>query len=337
MRKEQWKTLEKMAAGEDAGLQKALIIDSPWIPPFLEISTEDFVKDQDLHLRSWMKIVDSYPEIIFFPDFWVERGMAAEPSGFGAPVTWYPDQPPTVGHIFEDIDDAEGLKLPDPGKDGLMPGILEQYTRILPQVRDKGMDIKIVAARGPLTLASHLMGVTNFLMALKSEPEKTLGLLKITTATVKGWIQAQAEVLPGCEGYFVLDDIMGFLSQDDYLEFAHPFLEDIFSIPAVLKCLHNDTPNPAAFSWIPKLGVNLFNFSHELPIPRVREQVGDGVILMGNIPPLAVMAHGSYDEVLSAARECVDQNAGNPRFLLSAGGGTSMGTPEYSLKALMDA
>jgi uroporphyrinogen-III decarboxylase len=337
MRKEQWKTLEKMASGEDAGLQKALIIDSPWIPPFLGFSTEDFVKNEKLNFQSWMKIVKSYPEIIFLPDFWVERGMAAEPSGFGAPVTWYPDQPPTVGHLFENIDEAEGLQVPDPDRDGLMPGILGQYTRILPQVRDEGMDIKLVAARGPITLASHLMGVTNFLLALKSEPDKTSRLLKVTTATVKRWIQAQSEVLPGCEGYFVLDDIMGFLSEEDYLEFAHPCFEDIFSIPAVLKGLHNDTPNPSAFSWLPKLGVNLFNFSHELPISRVRELVGDGVILMGNIPPLAVMAHGTYNEVLTAARACTDQNAGYPRFLLSAGGGASMGTPEYSLKALIDA
>jgi uroporphyrinogen-III decarboxylase len=336
MRPDQWNILEAMISGEQRGLQKALIIDSPWIPSFLGISTEDFVLDETLHLESWMKIVQQYPDIIFFPDFWVERGMAAEPSGFGTPVTYYPDHPPTVGHIFEDIEDAEGLKEPDPRKDGLVPIILSQYSRILPKVREAGMDINIVAARGPMTLASHLMGVTNFLLALKSEPEKTHRLLQITTATVKRWIMAQSDVLPACKGYLVLDDIMGFLSEEDYLEFAHPYFSDVFSIPAALKGLHNDTPNPVAFSHIPELGVNLFNFSHELPIPRVRSLVGDGIMLMGNIPPLEVMAQGSEEAVRSAAARCIAENGRHPRFLLSAGGGTSMGTPDSSIRALAE-
>jgi uroporphyrinogen-III decarboxylase len=337
MKLEQWNILEKMVSGKEGSPHAALIVDSPWIPPFLGISTEDYITQPDVHFQANMEIIRRFPEIIFFPGFWVEAGMAAEPSGFGTTLTYYPDQPPTVGHIIDDISEIDRLRIPHPEKDGLMPRILDQYRGVLPLVRDKGMDIKIVAARGPMTLASHLMGVTNFLVGLKTEAEKTHTLMKMMTQTVKNWLDAQAAVLPGVEGIFILDDIMGFLSEEDYLEFAHGYFKELFDLPVTLKALHNDTPNPVSFKYLGDLGVNIFNFSHLVPIPDLRAMAGEDIVLMGNISPLDIMVNGSYDDVLAAAKECVRQNGGNPKFLLSAGGGVSMGTPESTIRAIIDA
>lgn len=334
MTEDQWGILKAMVAGKKVGLTKALIIDSPWIPSHMGIPTDTFIKDEQVHLESWFKIVRDYPQIIFFPDFWVERGMAAEPSGFGCPITYYTNQPPTVSHVATTIEEAVRLKVPAPHTDGLMPDILAQYRRILPKVRAQDMDIRIIAARGPLTLASHVMGVTSFLLALKNEPEKTHELLRITTETVKRWLIAQMEILPGCQGYFLMDDILGFLSQEDYLQFAHPYLKEIFSLPGTLKCLHNDTPNPVAFCHLPSLGVNLLNFSHQLSLSKVRQMVGSNMILMGNIPPMEVLVRGTVQEVMTAARYCIEENGNENNFLLSAGGGTSIGTPASSIEAL---
>ena len=337
MRQDQWKTIERILAGKHAGIQPALIVDSPWIPPFLGISTESYIRELAVYLQANMEIVNRFPEIVFFPGFWVEMGMAAEPSGFGAEVVYYPDQPPTIRHVIEDIDDVSQLRQPNPEKDGLMPEVLAKYRKILPLVREKGMDIKIVAARGPMTLASHLMGVTNFLIGLKTEPEKTHILMKIMTKTVKDWLEAQAEALQYIDGIFVLDDIMGFLNESDYLEFAHGYFKDIFSVPVTLKALHNDTPNSVSFKHLNDLGVNMFNFSHLVPISTLREFVGDSIVIMGNISPLDIMVNGSYEEVYQAAQNCIKENNGHPRFMLSAGGGVSMGTPETTIRAIIHA
>lgn len=337
MRPDQWNVLTGALRGEPGQVRASLIVDSPWIPPFLGISTEEYLHEADVHFRANVEILERFPELILFPGFWVERGMAAEPSGFGARVTYYPNQPPTVHHVLSDISDVDRLAQPNPLSDGLMPEILRQYRETLPLVHDLGMDIRIVAARGPMTLASHLMGVTEFLIGLKLEPDLTHRLLHITTSLVRDWLDAQAQQLPNVAGVLILDDIMGFLSEADYLEFAHPYFQELFSVPVEVKALHNDTPNPVSFRHIPDLGVNLFNFSHMVPIRELRDMVGDSVVLMGNISPLDTMVYGTYDEVFATARGCIEENGGHPRFLLSAGGGVSMGTPASSIQAILDA
>lgn len=337
MRHDHWHALKRTLRGEASELRAALIVDSPWIPPYLGLSTEEYIHVPEVHFRANVAVIEEFPEMIPFPGFWVERGMAAEPSGFGARVEYYPDQPPTIHHLITDIHEVERLPQPNPLTDGLMPGILKQYRETLPLVQEMGMEIRVVAARGPMTVASHLMGVTEFLISLKTEPDLTHRLLRKTTTLVRDWITAQAEQLPAVEGMLILDDIMGFLSEADYLEFAHPYFKELFSIPLEVKALHNDTPNPISFRHIADLGVNIFNFSHLVPIPDLRAMAGDSVVLMGNISPLDIMVKGSYEDVYAAACRCIEKNGGHPRFILSAGGGVSMGTPASSIQAILDA
>jgi len=338
MRPENWLRLSMAARGEPLPAPPvALIVDSPWIPGYLGISTVDYITIPDVWFQANMTVMNRFPEAIFLPGFWVEPGMAAEPSAFGCRVTFPSNMPPSIRPIAADIAELDALAPVNPRQDGLMPLVLAQYRQVLPKVRAEGMDIRIAASRGPLALASHLLGLTAFLVGLKTEPEKTHRLLKITTRTVKEWLEAQAEVLPGVEGIMLLDDVMGFLSREDYLEFAHPCFKEVFSAAAGLKILHNDTDSPVCYEFLSDLGVNVFNFTHLQAIRSVRERVGDSVCLMGNVAPLDVLARGNAEDTAKNARSCIAENSGHPAFLLSAGGGVSPGTPEENIRALITA
>jgi uroporphyrinogen decarboxylase len=196
----------------------------------------------------------------------------------------------------------------------------------------------MVAARGPLTVATHLMGVTPFLLGLKLEAAATHRLLRITTTLVRHWLEAQAAGLREVEGILVLDAIAGFLSPKDYLEFAHPYLKEVFdAFPRALRIFHNDTDNPVSYRYLGDLGIHGFNFTHLQPIAKVRECIGPAICLLGNVPPLEVLAQGQRDDVVRAARACLDAHPDHKGLILSAGGGTSPGTPGANIRALVEA
>jgi uroporphyrinogen decarboxylase len=218
-----------------------------------------------------------------------------------------------------------------------MPLVCTMYRRIEPQVKDAGHVIKIVAARGPLALAAHLLGVTTFLLGLKLDPANTHRLLKICAQTVRDFLQAQAEALSEVEAILLLDDLVGFLSPADYQAFAHPYLQMILdAFPGALKFLHNDTRNPSSYPHLAGLGVQVFNFTHLQPLDEVRGLVGPQVCLMGNIAPLDILTNGTPEMVRQAARACRAAHPG-PGFILSAGGGVSPGTPGENIAALLSA
>jgi uroporphyrinogen decarboxylase len=206
-----------------------------------------------------------------------------------------------------------------------------------PKINDAGESIKIVAGRGPLAIGTHLMGLTEFLVGMKLDPDNMHKLLKLTTTLVKNWLEAQAVVLSEVEGILVLDDIVGFLSKDDYMEFAHPYLKEIFdAFPNTVKIYHNDTDGDAYYDSLEDLGVNIFNFTHLKTIAEVRSKVGDKVCLLGNIPPLEELVQGTPDSVKASTKKCLE-DAGDRGIILSAGGGASPGTPKENIQAMLDA
>ena len=139
------------------------------------------------------------------------------------------------------IDDVNSICVPQPENDGLMPFVLHWYKWVQEKLKEYGISVKMVAARGPLAIAAHLRGATEFLIDLKTEAAQTKKLLEITTETVIKWLKAQILVLGTVEGILVLDDIIGFLSKTDYMEFAHPYLKAIFdAFPNAIKVYHND-------------------------------------------------------------------------------------------------
>jgi uroporphyrinogen-III decarboxylase len=339
MTRAQWDIIKRYARGEEfATPPVALIVDSPWIPGYLGCSTLDYLTVPEVWLDANLRIEREFPEVIFLPGGWVEIGMAAEPSAFGCKVSLFADRTPVAHPIVSGIEELDRLTTPDPRADGFMPVILNYYRRLEPRLNDAGQVVKMVAARGPLTVATHLMGVSHFLLGMKLEAAATHRLLRITTTLVKDWLHAQGEALKEVEGILMLDDIAGFMSAKDYQEFAHPYLKEIFdAFPRAVKMFHNDTDNPVSYKFLRDLGIHIFNFTHLQPLAKVRDLVGPEICLLGNVPPLEVLAQGTPEQVRQAASECLGQHPSRKGFILSAGGGTSPGTPGANIRALVDA
>jgi uroporphyrinogen decarboxylase len=293
---ENWQNFLAVARGEDTGrIPVALIVDSPWMPGFLGMDTIDFFLFPDRWLGAHLGLIDRFPDVVFLPGFWVEYGMAAEPSAFGTPIMWRHDAPPALRHLSLPPDQWANLPRPDPHTDGLMPLVLRHLEHL---ERGGGLPephrIHFVAARGPLALATHVLGTTQFLEATAAEPEATQAALEICTELVIRFLQAQLDCLREPQGILLLDDIVGMLSPRAFKRVALPHLQRIFgAFEGLVRIYHNDTPCPHLLKHLPEAGFEVFNFSHETDIAEAREALGPEMVLLGNVAPLGLLAKGT--------------------------------------------
>jgi uroporphyrinogen decarboxylase len=337
MKPHQWEIFKQAARRQFPGtMPVALIIDSPWIPGYFGITHLRYYLDAELWFKSNLALAEEFPDIIFLPSWWVEYGMAIEPSALGCRITFLPDQPPSLSPVLRRPGEVEDLSPVNPYTDGLMALALERYRMHKQRILDSGHTLPLVAARGPLCLAAFLRGLSNFMVDIMESPAATHKLLTFATDAVIRWLQAQAEVIgDSVEGMLVLDDIPGLLSRNTYLEFAHPYLKQICSaFPSEwIKVYHNDANIRPFLSELPETGFHVLNWTHNIDVAEALSKTGGKICLMGNVAPLDTGVRGSPDQVRYTALEVLRKTGGR-NCILSLGGGVSPGMPKANIAAL---
>lgn len=332
-----WNQFAAVARGGQAErVPVALIVDSPWLPGYAGIDTLDYFLRPEEWLRVNMGLLERFPDVVWIPGLWVEYGMAAEPSAFGARVIWHRDQPPSIEPVRGGLAALDGIDPPDPWRHGLMPLVLHRYSDAERRLLPEGVNVRMVAARGPFAVGAWLLGMSDFLVALKVEPEASRRLLEVLTETAIRWLRAQLGVLRAPEGVLLLDDIVGMLSPGMFEEFARPCFSRIFGeFEGLIRVFHNDTPCAHLARPMATLGFDVFNFSHTMELSGLAAAM-PGVVMMGNVPPLDTMARDTPTAVGAWARDCLRKTGGRG-LILSAGGGVSPGTPPEAIDALVSA
>jgi len=339
MTDEQWEKLQCVLAGELLEpLPVGFIIDSPWLPGWAGISILDYFSSEQLWFETNLKAVSKFPDIIFLPGFWAEFGMCTEPSAFGAKCTWQENELPFADKIITYIQDINLLQKPNPKTDGLPPFVLNRLKHYQSQIEQSGHAVKFAVSRGPLNIASFLMGTTEFLMAIRINPDEAHKLLDIVTGFIIDWLELQIEVLPSIDGIFILDDIVGFLGDDDFRQAALPYLMRIFqAFEMSVRFFHNDAAGLVCAPYLAEIGVNLFNFSHQHRLDEMKKLTKNNVTLLGNIPPRDVLAAGTPEEVQNSVKTTLDSVTDKSRIILSCGGGMPQDVSTENIEAFLSA
>ncbi len=339
MTEAQWQTLVAVANGESVpSLPLAFIIDCPWLPGWAGVSTVDYFASETQWFETNLKAIQSFPELTFLPGFWAEYGMCTEPSAFGAKCVWHPHEMPFAEKTLHSLADIDRITTPDPGKDGLCPFVLQRLQTCRPRIEAAGHALRFAVARGPLNIASFLMGSTEFMMGLYDDPKRIHKLLDHITDFLCQWLILQKDRIDTIDGMLILDDIVGFCGQSDLETFALPYLKRVFDcLDVSVTLFHNDANGRVCAPYLADLGVNLFNFGFEHSLAEMREWTGDKVALLGNIPPRDVMALGSPDQV----RQCVAETLGGldstRGLVFSCGGGMPDGVSSENVRAFVEA
>jgi uroporphyrinogen-III decarboxylase len=338
MNDRQWNTLVSVIHGEKLSpLPTGFIIDSPWLPKWAGHTIMDYFTDPSVFLEDNLKAIRTFPQTLFLPGFWSEYGMCTEPSAFGAVSTWEENEFPFAKKALRSPEDVERMEKPNPRKDGLLPFLTKRLDLIKPAIETAGHKIRFAVARGPLNIASFLMGATEFLMAIKTEPDRMHRLLGTISDFLEEWIDVQRERFPSIDGILILDDIVGFISRQDFEKFGMPYLKQVFSAPVTVKFFHNDAPCKACAPLLPDIGVNLLNFGAQHSLTDMKKWTGDRITLMGNIPPRDILAAGTPEDVFLSVTDMLDALDDHSRLIVSCGGGMPPDAPTENIHALISA
>jgi len=334
----QWNTLISVIRGEkQAVLPAGFIIDSPWLPRWADKSILDYFTDDRAFLDANLRAVRTFPDLLFLPGFWSEYGMCTEPSAFGAVSIWEEDEFPFAKRVIRSAGEVERIEKPNPRREGLLPFIIKRLQHLEPEITAAGHKIRFAIARGPLNIASFLMGATEFMTALKTDPDLMQHLLNVITDFLAEWIAYQRECFPSIDGILLLDDIVGFISRKDFEAFGAPYLQKLFSVDVTVKFFHNDAPCKACAPLLPDLGINLLNFGIQHSLADMKTWTGNRIALLGNIPPRDVLASGTPDDVSRSVREMLTALDDHSRLIVSCGGGMPPGVSTENIQALVEA
>jgi len=338
MTDQQWSNLITTISGEGKGkLPVGFIIDSPWLPKWYGISIFDYFSNDELWLKANLCAIETFPEVIFLPGFWSEYGMCTEPSAFGAKSVFWQNEFPFAEKVIITPEDIDNLTVPNPETDGLLPFMLNRLKLARPAIEAAGHKIRFSVSRGPLNVASFLMGTTELMTTMMMDPDRVHKLLRIVTDFLKRWHQVQREAIPTIDGMLMLDDIVGFIGEDEFLEFGYPYLKELYDSDVAVKFFHNDADCSMSVKFYPEIGINLYNPGLDLTISEIQEKTQNQLVVLGSLPPRDVLASCSPEEVYAKTKEMIERVDNRKMFLPSCGGGMPPNVSTENIKAFVKA
>jgi uroporphyrinogen-III decarboxylase len=339
MNNKSWEDLLAMIEGKKLSYQPSgFIIDSPWIPGWYGISNIEYYASDEHWIKSNLKAINLFPDTWFLPGFWSEYGMCTEPSAFGARMVWLEKNLPHAEKTISSVEDISRMPVPNVKTDGLLPFVIHRLKINEEEIKRSDHQVRFAISRGPLNIASFLMGTTEFMMSLALNPDEAKQLLDKIVLFICDWIAWQKECFPSIDGIFVLDDIIGFVGEDEFRQFVIPSFKKIFnSIDAKVKFLHNDAQGLITAKFLKEMDINMFNFSFEHSMGEIRELAGPEAILVGNIPPRDVMAAGTDEQVKEAVRKAMGEIRDHSNVIWSCGGGMPPDVNNSNIRAFIDA
>ena len=338
MNDQHWVDLLGVLRGETRRpLPIGFIIDCPWLPNWYGVNILDYFQSDEVWFEANKKAIETFPECMFLPGFWSEFGMCTEPSAFGTKCQFPENEFPFAEKMILSEEDVDKIDVPDVTKDGLLPFMLNRLTRNRKRIEAMGHRIRFSVSRGPLNIATFLMGTTEFLMMLGTDPERTHKLLRVINTFLMDWHARQRQAIDSIDGMLVLDDIVGFISEKDFKEFAMPYFKELFAAPAAVKLFHNDADFRQSVQYYGEMGANLYNPGIQMSMPELQNATGHKLAILGNVPPRDVLAKGTPDDVRAAVGKLLAETAGDrTRLIASCAGGMPPGVSTANLRAFIE-
>jgi len=271
---------------------------------------------------------------------------------FGCPVI-YPekDMPFVIPVLKEDKKKLYKLKLPDVFENPVYKITLEHYY-FLEEKRKKydfeGLPVGKTyiwgaGTDGPLTVACNLRGTSEIVIDFYDDPQYIHDLLSFITDETIRRIRKVGEFLGikyPLDGWFFADDSIELISTDMYKEFVLPYHAKL------LKEFSKGGPNGIHLCGKvqrhlkilkEQLNIKTFDLGFPVDMGKAREELGEDVLLIGNIPPY-LLKEGPQEKIREAVKNlCTSGVMKGGKFILHDGNNCAPETPALNFEIMYEA
>ena len=223
--------------------------------------------------------------------------MCTEPSAFGASASGPKTRFPASSKMLYDYDGDPWLKKPNCRTDGLLPFVLKRLRRCRGRSKRPGTH---PLRRRPRAAEHRLVSAGPYRVPHRREdqPRGNPPAARSGHRLPRRLDRLQARRFDSIDGIFLLDDLIGFLRDDDFQQFALPYLKRIFdSLDVSVRMLHNDAAGLITARHLAGDGREHVQLLVQPQPGRDAPAGRRSVVLLGNIPPRDVLAQGTPDDV----------------------------------------
>lgn len=260
---------------------------------------------------------------------------AREAVDLGAPVTWFPDQPPA-------LDDTQAL-LADPARlaslavaDPHGGGRMTDRVRGIELLRSMAGDLLVEGwVEGPCAEGADLRGISTLMTDFGDDPEFVADLFDFTTRQAIAFARAQVDA--GADIIGVGDAAASLVGPAIYREVILPYERRLFDAIHAMGArvrLHICGNTRRSVADMATAGADIVDLDSMVPLEQARADAGPDQVLLGNLNPVTELLSSSPDAVAARVAAC-HREAGS-RFIVGAGCEVPAATPHANVDAMVE-
>jgi uroporphyrinogen decarboxylase len=191
----------------------------------------------------------------------------------------------------------------------------------------------------PFTFAGRLYGMDRLMTALVDDPKGVEALLERATEAVFRYHLPYLEA-GSVDGVAMADPMASgdVISRRHFQQFAQPYLAKVtqrFAERGYPVLLHICGRTDDRLDLIADAGVKGFFLDHRVDLAKALEVVRGRMCIGGNVDPVNVLARGTVDDVVQAARACLETAGDGGGYVLTPGCDIPPDVPLANVQALI--
>jgi uroporphyrinogen decarboxylase len=277
-------------------------------------SIRDILLDPDLYAKAQLAAYERYqPDIMLM--MW---DLLTDVEAMGNELR-FPENSLCISTklALEDKGKLSSLQVPDPTKDGRLPGYLSAVTEVNRAVTDSIVSAVIA---GPWTIAIGLRGAEPLIWDTFEDPDFVHELMRLCVQASISFGEAVAPLGVGL-GYSEAPASCSLISPDIYRTFVLPYhkqVVDHFKEQKVGLGLHICGYTDPILEDMVSTGVTNISIDAPTDLAKAVEAARGKAVLIGNLNTNLFFA-GSRDEMKQAITDCLDQAPQDSGYILASG------------------